>query len=106
MLVFTTARVNHVNQLGRWGDAPSFENTMSTMSFLNPDDVEQAFIAAFGAQDRDAVVTALMRQAIARSSEDIQQRRRDACDRIVARRAESPLVTDEQIRQAREEGRH
>lgn len=106
MLVFTTARVNHVNQLGCWGDAHFFENTMATMTFHIPDDVEQAFVAAFAAQDRDAVVTALMRQAIARSSEDIQQRRRDAYDRIVARRAESPLVTDEQIRQAREEGRH
>lgn len=77
---------------------------MATMTFTIPDDVEQAFVAAFAARDLDAVVTALMREAIA-NRQVPQQRRRAAYDRILARRADSPRFTDEQIRQAREDGR-
>lgn len=77
---------------------------MATMTFTIPDDVEQAFVAAFAAQDLDAVVTALMREAIA-NRQVLQQSRRATYDRILARRADSPRFTDEQIRQAREDGR-
>lgn len=77
---------------------------MATMTFTIPDDVEQAFVAAFAAQDLNALVTALMREAIA-NRQVLQQRRRAAYGRILACLAESTIVTDEQIRLAREDGR-
>ena len=56
---------------------------MSTVNFSVPDDVKQAFNAAFDGQNKSAVLTQLMREAVARVEE--QRRREAAAKRILAR---------------------
>lgn len=76
---------------------------MGTMTFSVPDDVKQAFDAAFEGQNKSAVITELMREAIARMA--AQSRRRQAYERIVANRVNAPVVSDTDIQRLREEGR-
>ncbi len=76
---------------------------MSTINFSVPEDVKQAFNITFEGQNKSAVITELMREAIERS-----QRREDsqaAYLRILARRKHAPTITEAQLRAAREEGR-
>lgn len=76
---------------------------MGTMNFSIPDDVKQAFNAAFEGQNKSAVITDLMREAIARVA--AQDRRRRAYERIVANRVNAPVVSDAEIQRLREVGR-
>lgn len=76
---------------------------MSTMNFSVPEDVKQAFNTAFEGQNKSAVLTQLMRDAVAQVEE--RRRREAAMQRILARREQSPVFTAEQIEAAREEGR-
>ncbi|MCK6424275.1 MAG: hypothetical protein L6Q75_04200 [Burkholderiaceae bacterium] len=76
---------------------------MSTMNFSVPEDVKQAFNAAFEGQNKSAVVTALLREAIARAN--AQERQRQAYQRILANRATAPVVSDEEILRLRNDGR-
>jgi len=76
---------------------------MSTVNFSVPEDVKQAFNITFEGQNKSAVITELMREAIERS-----QRKEDsqaAYLRILARRKHAPAITDAQLRAARQEGR-
>ena len=77
---------------------------MGTMNFSIPDDVKEAFNEAFKDENKSAIVAELMRRAV-------EQRVRRAssesfAERIRAIRAKaSRFYTDEEIHQAREEGR-
>ena len=76
---------------------------MATINFSVPDDVKQAFNAAFAGVNKSAVLTQMMREAIARVEE---QRRRDAATRrILSRRALAPQRGDATLSRSRQSGR-
>lgn len=76
---------------------------MSTMNFSVPEDVKDAFNAAFKGQNKSAVLTQLMRDAVARVEE--QRRREAAARRILARRAKAPARSAAELADSRETGR-
>lgn len=77
---------------------------MATMNFSVPEDVKQRFNAAFANANKSAVVTQLLEEAIERAE---RKRQSDAAvQRILARLPERTPVSEDEIRQAREEGRH
>jgi metal-responsive CopG/Arc/MetJ family transcriptional regulator len=77
---------------------------MATVNFSVPEDVKQAFNAAFQGQNKSAIIADLMREAVERTQH--QQRQTEAIDRILERRKHAPPITEEEFRAAREEGRH
>jgi hypothetical protein len=85
---------------------------MTIMTVHIPDDVKAAFDKAFEGEDKNAVVTRLLLEAAERRErgEPEGERRevslREAIDAVIALRKQPPYVTDAEIKQAREEGRH
>jgi hypothetical protein len=79
------------------------EFLVSTINFSVPDDVKKAFNTAFEGQNKSAVMTELMREAVERV--EARKRGQVAFLRIVKRRRSAPQVTQAQVRKAREEGR-
>jgi metal-responsive CopG/Arc/MetJ family transcriptional regulator len=76
---------------------------MSTINFSVPEDVKQAFNEAFQGQNKSAIITELMREAVERAQR--RQRSREAIARILERRVHAPVTTEDAIRTARGEGR-
>lgn len=76
---------------------------MATVNFSVPDDVKEAFNAAYQGQNKSAVIADLMREAVERAER--KQRSHQAIARIVERRKHAPALTNEEIRAAREDGR-
>ncbi len=76
---------------------------MGTVNFSVPDDVKEAFNAAFAGENKSAIVAALMREAVERAER--RSRSRAAIDRILKAREKAPLLSDKQIRAARVKGR-
>lgn len=76
---------------------------MSTVNFSVPEDVKDAFNAAFDGQNKSAIIADLMREAVERA----QRKKRSvaAYKRIIKRRRHAPTVTPAKLRAAREEGR-
>jgi hypothetical protein len=77
--------------------------SMPTVNFSVPEDVKQAFNAAYEGQNKSAVIADLMREAVARA----ERRRvhRAAVERMLAARAAAPSATEAAFRVAREAGR-
>lgn len=76
---------------------------MATMNFSVPEDVKQAFNAEFEGQNKSAVLTRLLREAVEQAR---QQRERQAAGRrILARRDMAPMLEPGAIDKARKEGR-
>jgi hypothetical protein len=71
--------------------------------FKVPDEVEAAFNATFAGQDKNAIITDLMREAIERAER--QRQRHEAIRRILDRRSRAPIRSDAQIVAARRAGR-
>ncbi|MCX7098064.1 MAG: hypothetical protein NTV43_09210 [Methylococcales bacterium] len=76
---------------------------MSTMNFSIPDDVKNAFNEAYQGQNKSAVISELMREAVERAQR--KQRSLDAVASILERRKHAPVLTEEEFRALREEGR-
>ena len=76
---------------------------MATVNFSVPEDVKQAFNAAFQGQNKSAIIADLMREAVERAQR--RQRQSEAIDRILERRQHAPSITVEEIGAARAEGR-
>ena len=76
---------------------------MATMNFSVPDDVKQAFNDSFAGQNKSAVLTQLMRDAIAQAEE--QRRRQAAVKRIFARRANASQFSADAVGAFRSDGR-
>jgi hypothetical protein len=76
---------------------------MSTVNFSVPEDVKQAFDAAFAGRNKSAVIAQLMREAVAREARE--RASRSAAERILERHATAPVRTDAQLRKARLHGR-
>ena len=76
---------------------------MATVNFSVPDDDKSAFNAMFEGQNKSAVISDLVREAV----DLAQQKRRSqaAYLNILERRRSAPGATDAQIREARERGR-
>ncbi len=76
---------------------------MATVNFSVPDDVKQAFDAAFGDQNKSAIIAELMRQAV--REHQLQARRRDLLQELMATRGERPFLSHEDTQAARDQGR-
>ncbi len=76
---------------------------MATVNFSVPSDVKEAFDKAFGRQNKSAVLTELMRQAV----EERQRRRRRAMvvEKLLSFRKRTRRVTNTAVRAARTRGR-
>ncbi|MGF1613400.1 MAG: hypothetical protein ACFCVA_05635 [Gammaproteobacteria bacterium] len=76
---------------------------MATVNFSVPEDVKREFNEAFAGENKSAVLTRLMRQAVEERRR--QQRRAAAADALLELRARQAPVADAVLRQAREQGR-
>jgi hypothetical protein len=76
---------------------------VATMNFSIPDDVKEAFNREFAGQNKSAVISRLMRKAVA--EEERRRRRQEAIRLLRQRRSLRPAVSDDEIRRAREAGR-
>jgi hypothetical protein len=76
---------------------------MATVNFSVPSDVKEAFDKVFARQNKSAVLTELMRQAV--DERRRRQRRAKAVEKLLALRKWARLVTDKDIRTARRRGR-
>lgn len=76
---------------------------MPTVNFSVPEDVKAAFNETFNHQNKSAVITELMREAIARA----HSRKLSQCAivNILSRRDEAPVLTESVFSRAREDGR-
>ena len=72
---------------------------MATVNFSVPDEVKEAFNAAFKGKNKSAVIAELMMKAVEEAR--IQRRRAQAVRRILERRSRRRPVSDEAIRDAR-----
>lgn len=77
---------------------------MATMNFSIPDEVRDKFNKAFEGKNKSAVIARLMLRAV--EEEERQQRDESLLAQMRRMRNQSRGATREQIRRAREEGRH
>lgn len=74
---------------------------MATMNFSVPDDVKDAFNHTFANQNKSAIVTRLLQEAIAQAQRKAQS---DAAfKRILVRRQTAPQVSTDEILRLRDE---
>lgn len=76
---------------------------MSTINFSVPDDVKEAFNKTFQGENKSAVLTRMMRDAV--EERQRQKRRAVAINAILRLREKSHAVTGDEIEKAREAGR-
>jgi hypothetical protein len=76
---------------------------MATVNFSVPSDVKEAFDKAFRRQNKSAVLTELMRQAV--DERQRRHRRARVVEKLLASRRRSRRVTDKAVRAARRHGR-
>lgn len=76
---------------------------MSTVNFSVPEQVKQVFNETFEGRNKSAIIAALMLEAVDR--ERSRERSVAAYKRILKRRPTAPVVTQVQIRAARNAGR-
>ena len=76
---------------------------MSTVNFSVPEEVKQAFDAAFTGRNKSAIIAGLMREAVERDLR--RQRSESAYLSIVRRRKRAPSITEKQFQAARAKGR-
>ena len=76
---------------------------MATINFSVPEDVKQAFNNAFQGQNKSAVLTHMMREAIARAEE--QRLREASAKRILSRHSRAPQRSAQALAKARAAGR-
>jgi hypothetical protein len=79
------------------------EAGMATMNFSVPDEVKEAFNAAFAGRNKSAVIAELMREAVER--EVRRARSVAAIDRILARAERAPVRSGAKLAAARTRGR-
>ena len=76
---------------------------MATMNFSVPPEVKKAFDDVFAGENKSAVLTELMRQAIEERGR--RRRRARAVERLLKLRKEARPLSDAAIRRARIKGR-
>jgi hypothetical protein len=78
-------------------------NSMATVNFSVPEDIKEAFNETFKGENKSAILSRLMRDAIAKRER--QQRRKAAVEVILNLRDHSNTVSDEDIHTERIVGR-
>lgn len=74
---------------------------MATMNFSVPDDVKESFNQTFANENKSAIVTRLLQEAVAQARRKAQS---DAAFmRILVRRQQAPHVSSEEILQMRDD---
>lgn len=76
---------------------------MATMNFSIPDNIKERFNRAFANENKSAIVTALLEEAIERAERKAQ--RNEAIERILLRLNQRSPVSQEEIEAARDKGR-
>ena len=76
---------------------------MTTLNISLPEELKQRFFDTFPNENKSALIARLMDEAIQRAERE--RAGQEAARRILARRAESPPLTEAALRKAREEGR-
>ena len=76
---------------------------MATINFSVPDDVKDDFNKIFKGENKSAILTRLMRDAVEERKR--QKRRMTAINAILRLRAKSVATSDDEIRKARKIGR-
>jgi metal-responsive CopG/Arc/MetJ family transcriptional regulator len=76
---------------------------MATINFSVPDDVKDDFNKIFKGENKSAILTRLMRDAVEERKR--QKRRMTAINAILRLRAKSAAFSDDEIRKARKIGR-
>lgn len=76
---------------------------MATVNFSVPEDVKQEFLETFASENKSAVITRLMREAIEERKR--QQKRAAAIDALLQLRSRNRPISNKEIRRARERGR-
>jgi predicted transcriptional regulator len=80
------------------------ERPMTIMTIRIPDDVKEAFDKAFEGEDKDAIIAELIRKALQNKAETPQAGgKRDLVAEFRKFRESGPSMTNEEIRQTREE---
>lgn len=77
---------------------------MATVNFSIPEDIKNDFNETFAHENKSAVVAKLLREAVDKARR--KQQSDAAIDLILERMQQRTPVTDDEIRQAREAGRH
>ncbi len=76
---------------------------MATINFSVPDDIKKAFNKTFKGENKSAILSRMMRDAVEERKR--QKRRMAAINAILRLREKSIAVTNDEIRQARANGR-
>jgi hypothetical protein len=76
---------------------------MSTVNFSVTDEVKAQFNATFRKQNKSAIISELMQEAVERARRE--ERIHEAVARILARRRSAPLTTTKTLDEARKRGR-
>jgi hypothetical protein len=76
---------------------------MATVNFSVPDEVKEAFDAAFSGQNKSAVIARLMVRAV--EEQALRSRREDLYRRLTHRRGKRPPVTSAKLSSTRVSGR-
>ena len=76
---------------------------MSKLNISLSDELKRRFFDTFPNENKSALITRLMDEAIQRAERERASRK--AADRILARRTKSPPLTEAVFRKLREEGR-
>ena len=76
---------------------------MATVNYSVPDHLKTRFNEVFAGRNKSAIIARLMAEAI--EAEELVEQRAAAIDQLLARRADRPTVTEDEVRQAREAGR-
>ena len=84
--------------VGRFNDCIEVR-TMATVTFIVPDDVNDAFNATFGDANKSAVISSLMSEAVERARREQASDR--AVDAILARRRRAPAYSASELLRSR-----
>jgi len=76
---------------------------MATVNFSVPDEIKEAFNKAFEGENKSAIIARLMREAV--EEKERQEQRKAIIEEIIKLREQGPVVSEEAIRKARQEGR-
>jgi hypothetical protein len=74
---------------------------MATVNYSVPEEVKDAFNRAFAGRNKSAIITELMRGAV--EDAQIRERRSRAIGELLTMRGQGPSVSDQQIRNIRDE---
>lgn len=76
---------------------------MATINFSVPDELKREFLETFAGENKSALLTGLMQQAI--EEKKLAIRRTAAIDALLALRQDMPSFTEDEVRAARHLGR-